>query len=96
MQAASDAATAFAARQSFADAKQTYLEEAKLRFNLPAAQQQELQVIVNAVFQAACRQLEHDHQGLLESDKENSRVLNNRQVLLLSACTGSMDIDLLI
>lgn len=82
MQAANDSAAVTEARKDFAAAKQTYLEEAKLRYQLPVPQQQELHHIICTVFQTACRQLEHDHEGLIESDKENSRVLNNRQVLI--------------
>lgn len=78
MQAPSGSATVINAKQAYAAAKETYLEQAQLRFTLPAAQQQELQQVITTVFQAACRQLEQDHEALIEVDKENSRVLNNR------------------
>lgn len=80
MQAASNSGAVLDAKEAYAAAKQTYLEEAQQRFTLPAAQQHELQQVVTTVFQTACRQLEQDHAGLIEVDKENSRVLNNRQV----------------
>ena len=82
MQAINDDAAVTQARQDLTAAQETHTEEAKLRFELPAAQQQELQHIVSTVFQTACQQLERDHEGLIDSDKENSRVLNNRQVLV--------------
>ena len=81
MQAADDSAAVLEARKAFAVAKQMYMEEAQLRFTMPAAQQQELHQLILTVFQAACKQLEQDHAGLIEVDKENARVLNNRQVL---------------
>ena len=78
MQADSGSAAVMNAKQAYAAAKEIYLEEAQQHFRLPAAQQQELQQIVTSVFQAACRQLEQDHAALIDVDKENSRVLNNR------------------
>lgn len=78
MQADCDSAAVINAKQAYAAAKKTYLEEAQQHFKLPAAQQQELQQIIITVFQAACRHLELDHAALIEVDKENSRVLNNR------------------
>lgn len=78
MQADSGSAAVIDAKQAYAAAKETYLEEAQRHFRLPAAHQQELQQIITSVFQAACRQLEQDHAALIEFDKENSRVLNNR------------------
>ena len=78
MQAFSASATLINAKQAYTAAKESYLEQAQLRFKLPAAQQQELQQVITTVFQAACRQLEQDHEALIEVDKENSRVLNNR------------------
>lgn len=79
MQGADDSAAFMEARKAFAAAKQTYMEEAQLRFRMPDAQQQEVHQVILTVFQAACKQLEQDHAGLIEVDKENARVLNNRQ-----------------
>ena len=79
MQAADDSAAVLEASKAFAAAKQMYMEEGQLRFTMPAAQQQELHQLILTVFQAACKQLEQDHAGLIEVDKENARVLNNRQ-----------------
>ncbi|KAL3151997.1 hypothetical protein ABBQ32_001118 [Trebouxia sp. C0010 RCD-2024] len=75
---ADDSAAFMEARKAFAAAKQTYMEEAQLRFRMPDAQQQEVHQVILTVFQAACKQLEQDHAGLIEVDKENARVLNNR------------------
>ena len=82
-----ESAAAGNAQNELAAARAAYLAEAQQRFVLPAAQQQEFRQTVMYTFQAACQQLEHDHDGLIEADKENSRVLNNRQVLLL-VCTA--------
>lgn len=79
LQGADDSAAVSEARKAFAAAKQTYMEEAQLRFRMPDAQQQELHQVILTAFQAACKQLEQDHAGLIEVDKENARVLNNRQ-----------------
>ena len=78
MQADGGSAAVTNAKQAYAAAKETYLEEAQRHYKLPAAQQQELQHIMITVFRAACRQLEQDHAALIEVDKENSRILNNR------------------
>ena len=86
MQAADDSAAVIDARKACVAAKQTYMEEAQLRFKLPPAQQQELQQLILTVFQAACKQLEQDHAGLIEVDKENARVLNNRQAPFTTSC----------
>lgn len=48
---------------------------------LPSAKQLDFCLTVARVFGTACQQLESDHKGLIDADKENSRVLNNRQVL---------------
>ena len=53
--------------------RQTVTQLQSLMQNRPMLQQ-----IIITVFQAACRHLELDHAALIEVDKENSRVLNNR------------------
>ncbi len=68
------------AQNNYAAAKAAYLAEAEQRFMLPAAQQQVFLQTVTNVLKTACHQLEQDHKGLIDADKENSRVLNNRQV----------------
>lgn len=66
---------------AFATAKAEYLAETEQRFVLPSAKQKDFCLTVEKVFETACQQLELDHKGLIDADKENSRVLNNRQVL---------------
>ena len=68
-------------KHAFATAKAEYLAETEQRFVLPSAKQQDFCLTVARVFGTACQQLELDHKGLIDADKENSRVLNNRQVL---------------
>jgi len=76
-----DGLTAKGERDAFATAKAEYLAETEQRFVLPSAKQQDFCLTVARAFGTACQQLESDHKGLIDADKENSRVLNNRQVL---------------
>jgi len=76
-----DGSTAKGGHDVFATAKAEYLAETEQRFVLPSAKQQDFCQTVARVFGTACQQLESDHKGLIDADKENSRVLNNRQVL---------------
>lgn len=73
-----------------AAAKEAYLAEEQQRFVLPATQQKAFLNTVMDVFQAACLQLEHDHAGLIDADKENSRVLNNRCANLCKALLAAL------
>ena len=82
VQAANRNSVAQEAVNEFALAREQYLAEVQQHFALPAIQQKNFLDIVMGVFQAACLQLEHDHAGLIHTDKENSRVLNNRQVTI--------------
>lgn len=76
-----DGSTAKGGHNAFATAKAEYLAETEQRFVLSSAKQQDFCLTVAKVFGTACQQLEVDHKGLIDADKENSRVLNNRQVL---------------
>ncbi len=76
-----DGSTAKGGHDAFATAKAEYLAEIEQRFVLPSAKQQDFCLTVARVFGTACQQLELDHKGLIDADKENSRVLNNRQGL---------------
>ena len=81
------------AQSDFTAAKAEYLAELQQHFVLPATQQKQFLDAVVGVFQAACIQLENDHTGLIDADKENSRVLNNRHGLLSPVlCTRPPDL----
>ncbi|DBA81963.1 TPA: hypothetical protein ACH3X1_007672 [Trebouxia sp. C0004] len=74
-----DASTATkGGHDALATAKDEYLAESEQRFVLPSAKQQDFCLTVAKVFGTACQQLELDHKGLIDADKENARVLNNR------------------
>ncbi|KAL0026394.1 hypothetical protein WJX79_005678 [Trebouxia sp. C0005] len=73
-----DGSTAKGGHNAFATAKAEYLAETEQRFVLSSAKQQDFCLTVAKVFGTACQQLEVDHKGLIDADKENSRVLNNR------------------
>lgn len=95
MQEVDGSSAAKEAQTAFAAAKADYLAEVQQRFVLPSAQQQHMCQVVTGVFETAYQQLELDHKSLIDADKENSRVLNNRQVLLILAaqhiCASSHD-----
>ena len=93
MQEADGSTAVKEAQIAFAAAKADYHAEVQQRFVLPSAQQQHMCQVVTSVFETAYQQLELDHKSLIDADKENSRVLNNRQALLILAaqhiCAGS-------
>lgn len=71
--------------EAYQSAQATYTLELQQRFTVPDNQQLLCRQIMFTVYHTSCQQLERDHAALLAADRENSRILNNRQVPLASA-----------
>lgn len=69
-------------------AQASYTAELQQRFALASSQQLLFRQIMFTVYDSACQQLERDHAALLAADRENSRVLNNRQAVCHTSICG--------
>lgn len=71
--------TASSQQEVYDAARASYTAELRRRFALPSSQQLAFRHSIYTLFDSACQQLERDHAALIDADRENSRVLNNRQ-----------------